>query len=129
MLCRIAKKKISQLRDSNLDWGELTVSQITNVLPASIGTTSGSIAAEQMLSFILRSPNNALWRLSIDGNGKLVALSIPSTPSNTTIIQTGDFYIQEGLKGLISRDVSNNCYLTNITTLGQIITIPTTCPN
>jgi serine protease AprX len=109
--------------------GELTVSQITNVLPASIGTTSGSIAAEQMLSFILRSPNNALWRLSINGNGKLVALSIPSIPSNTTIIQTSDFYIQEGLKGLISRDVSNNCYLTNITTLGQIITIPTTCPN
>lgn len=109
--------------------GELSTSLITNVFPSSVGTTSGSIAAEQALSFILRSPNNALWRLSIDVNGKLVALSIPNAPSNVSIIQTGDFYIQEGLKGVISRDASNNCYLTNITTLGQIITIPTTCPN
>lgn len=109
--------------------GELSTSLITNVFPSSVGTTSGSIEAEQSLSFILRSPNNALWRLSIDVNGKMVALSIPSAPSNVSIIQTGDFYIQEGLKGVISRDASNNCYLTNITTLGQMITIPTTCPN
>ncbi|HMU04967.1 MAG TPA: S8 family serine peptidase, partial [Saprospiraceae bacterium] len=109
--------------------GELSTSLITNVFPSSVGTTSGSIEAEQALSFILRSPNNALWRLSIDVNGKLVALSIPSAPSNVSIVQTGDFYIQEGLKGVILRDASNNCYLTNITTLGQMITIPTTCPN
>jgi len=109
--------------------GELSTSLITNVFPSSVGTTSGSIEAEQALSFILRSPNNALWRLSMDVNGKLVALSIPSAPSNVSIVQTGDFYIQEGLKGVILRDASNNCYLTNITTLGQMITIPTTCLN
>lgn len=109
--------------------GELSASPIINVLPSSVGTTSGSISAEQALSFILRSPDNSLWRLSIDTNGNLVVISIASAPSNVSIIQTGDFYIQEGLKGLISRDASNNCFLTNITTLGQIITIPTLCPN
>lgn len=109
--------------------GELSVSQTSNVLPSSIGIISGSFSSDQAISFIVRSPDNSLWSLSIDANGKLVALSIPSVPSNVSIIETGDFYIQEGLKGVIFRDESNNCYLTNITTLGQMITIPTICPN
>ena len=117
-----------RLKVNNL--GEISTTQITNVLALSAGTKSGSILIEQSnIGFLLRSPNNAVWRLVIDANGKLSTSSIPSVPPNAMIIQSGDFYIQEGLKGLISRDIGNNCFLTNVTTLGQIITIPTTCPN
>lgn len=78
--------------------------------------------------FVLKSPNGSLYRLSIGTNGELQTTAIASYPTQTAMSMLQDIHIDNSNHGLILKDADSNCFLVNITTLGNLISIPSNCP-
>ncbi|MCB9310549.1 MAG: S8 family serine peptidase [Lewinellaceae bacterium] len=77
---------------------------------------------------ILRSPNGTHFRLRIGSNGELETQVTSPPLQNFSTSMTEDISIYSPTKGVILKDSNNACFLVNITTLGNIISIPSACP-
>ena len=60
--------------------------------------------------------------------GEWSTMIISSLPPHIEIT-SGDVIISTPIKGVVLRSPNNTCFLTNISKLGKILTIPSVCTN
>jgi hypothetical protein len=108
------------------DNGALSHSFVTSIASGSNILRQSSLSVDnQTGGIVLTSPNGTLYKLVVDVNGLLATTSITNI---TKYIQIqGDLHIDGGTKGILLKN-NTDCYLVNVTTLGNIIVIPTICP-
>lgn len=71
---------------------------------------------------ILSSPDNSLFRLSVNNSGDLATTSIPGTGTESSILHNGSFYISDNLRGLILKSPDMSIWRLRINSSGQFYT-------
>ncbi|MBK7701088.1 MAG: S8 family serine peptidase [Saprospiraceae bacterium] len=92
------------------DNGQLVITNITNHAAGSILIEEGSLNIMYSTALpILKSPNDAYWKLNIENDGTLSPELISILPLNMEI-QNGDLKVSSGSKGLLLRSSDGTCF-------------------
>ena len=107
--------------------GNLNINSTPSISPNSTTIDDASIMFNRMnTGLFLKSPDNNLWKIGVDINGQITTTNV-SLPASYLQNASGDLYVKDGIKGVVVKDSAGNCHLLNITTLGNLITVPTAC--
>ncbi|NNF33752.1 MAG: S8 family serine peptidase [Saprospiraceae bacterium] len=71
---------------------------------------------------ILSSPDNTLFRLSVNNSGELFSSSIPGAGMESSILHDGSFYISENTRGLLIKSPDMAIWRIRINNSGQFFT-------
>jgi serine protease AprX len=107
--------------------GNLNINSTPSISPNSTTIDDASIMFNGMNTGVfLKSSDNNLWKIGVDINGQITTTNV-SLPASYLQNASGDLYVKDGIKGVVVKDSAGNCHLLNITTLGNLITVPTAC--
>lgn len=107
--------------------GNLNINSTPSISPNSTTIDDASIMFNGMNKGVfLKSSDNNLWKIGVDINGQITTTNV-SLPVSYLQNDSGDLYVKDGTKGVVIKDSAGNCHLLNITTLGNLITVPTAC--